>query len=108
VCCFTVLHTPRLDFLHAVQQCCLHAVLTVQHNPPQSQPCGSQGEANADQKIAGNDQTQYYAAMYQGMIADWRDKKGMGDFAFMTVQLPPSVPSVDSPQVSHPHHVTCT
>jgi hypothetical protein len=25
------------------------------------------------------------------MIADWREKKGMGDFAFMTVQLPPSV-----------------
>ena len=31
-----------------------------------------QGEANADQKIKGNDQAQYYAAMYQGMIADWR------------------------------------
>lgn len=57
----------------------------------------NQGEANADQKIPGVDQTQYYAAMYQEMIADWRDKKGMGDFAFMTVQLPPSVPSVDDP-----------
>jgi hypothetical protein len=31
-----------------------------------------QGEANADQRIKGNDQTQYYSAMYQGMIADWR------------------------------------
>lgn len=31
------------------------------------------------------------------MIADWRDKKSMGDFAFMTVQLPPSVPSTDDP-----------
>ena len=29
--------------------------------------------------------------MYQSMIADWREKKGMGDFAFMTVQLPPSI-----------------
>ena len=29
---------------------------------------------------------------FQGMIADWRERKGMGDFAFMTVQLPPSVP----------------
>jgi hypothetical protein len=32
--------------------------------------------------------------MYQGMIADWRERKAMGDFAFMTVQLPPSVDSV--------------
>ena len=29
--------------------------------------------------------------MYQAMIADWRERKGMGDFAHMTVQLPPSV-----------------
>ena len=50
-----------------------------------------QGEANADQQIPGVDQTDYYATMYQGMIADWRDRKGMGDFAFGTVQLPPSV-----------------
>ena len=56
-----------------------------------------QGEANADQKIAGVDQTQYYAAMYQSMISSWRDLKGMGDFAFMTVQLPPSVSSVEDP-----------
>ena len=54
----------------------------------------SQGEANADQRIKGVDQTNYYAAMYQGMIADWRERKAMGDFAFMTVQLPPSVDSV--------------
>lgn len=50
-----------------------------------------QGEANADQVIAGVDQTTYYATMYQTMIADWRERKGMGDFAFGTVQLPPSV-----------------
>lgn len=55
------------------------------------------GEANADQKISGVDQTRYYAAMYQSMIASWRDLKGMGDFAFMTVQLPPSVPSTEDP-----------
>ena len=28
------------------------------------------------------------------MIADWRERKGMGDFAWLTVQLPPS----ESPQ----------
>ena len=56
-----------------------------------------QGEANADQKIPGNDQTEYYAAMYQAMIASWRELKGMGDFAFMTVQLPPSLPSTADP-----------
>lgn len=56
-----------------------------------------QGEANADQKIVDVDQTRYYAAMYQSMIASWRDLKGMGDFAFMTVQLPPSVPSFENP-----------
>ena len=80
-----------------------------------------QGEANADQRISGNDQTQYYAACvlpahtivvsggrrmgpnvcvvcfiryYQAMIADWRERKAMGDFAFMTVQLPPSVDAI--------------
>ena len=58
-----------------------------------------QGEANADQKIKDKsgkgeiDMTAYYAAMYQAMIKDWRDRKGMGDFAFMTVQLPPSEPA---------------
>ena len=52
-----------------------------------------QGEANADQKIAGIDQTDYYATMLQTMIADWRMKKGMGDFAFVAMQLPPSVAS---------------
>eukprot|EP00658_Telonema_sp_P-2_P053634 TRINITY_DN4221_c0_g2_i11.p1 TRINITY_DN4221_c0_g2~~TRINITY_DN4221_c0_g2_i11.p1 ORF type:complete len:727 (-),score=188.39 TRINITY_DN4221_c0_g2_i11:280-2460(-) len=50
-----------------------------------------QGEANADEKIAGVDQTQYYASMLQGLIADWREHKGMGDFGFVSMQLPPSV-----------------
>ena len=35
--------------------------------------------------------------MYQSMISSWRDKKGMGDYAFMTVQLPPSVASTEDP-----------
>ena len=25
------------------------------------------------------------------MIGDWRDRKGMGDFSFLVVSLPPSV-----------------
>jgi hypothetical protein len=55
-----------------------------------------QGEANADQKLTnaskakGGSLTQYYSAYLQEMIASWRDLKGMGDFAFMTMQLPPS------------------
>jgi len=53
----------------------------------------NQGEANADQNVVGIDKTRYYAAMYQAMIADWRDKKGMGDFAWLTLSLPPSVAS---------------
>ena len=52
-----------------------------------------QGEANADEKIAGVDQTAYYACMYQAMIKSWRDAKRMGDFAWVTQQLPPSVVS---------------
>ena len=31
--------------------------------------------------------------MYQSLIRDWRQRKGTGDFAFGTIQLPPSVPS---------------
>ena len=36
--------------------------------------------------------------MYQSMIADWRERKGMGDFAFGTVQLPPSVSTGTPPE----------
>ena len=50
-----------------------------------------QGEANAVEDVMGVDKTTYYSTMYQAMIADWRLKKGMGDFAWGTVQLPPSV-----------------
>lgn len=59
-----------------------------------------QGEANADQKMNGSTAplTKYYAAYYQSMIADWRERKGMGDFAFSTVQLPPSQPAVTPPE----------
>jgi hypothetical protein len=49
-----------------------------------------QGEANADQKEP-QPMADYYACQLQSMIADWRDRKLMGDFAFLTVQLPPSV-----------------
>lgn len=56
-----------------------------------------QGEANADQKIdpvdvsRGVTQTAYYAAYLSTMIEDWRERKGMGDFSFFVVSLPPSV-----------------
>ena len=56
-----------------------------------------QGEANADQKLtpadkaAGGTMSDYYSQYLQEMVADWRERKGMGDFAFLTVQLPPSV-----------------
>ena len=56
-----------------------------------------QGEANADQNIPNVDMTGYYAAMYQGMIADWRERKAMGDYAHMTVQLPPSQTAASDP-----------
>ena len=52
-----------------------------------------QGEANADQLIAKNEPWQYYQVAYEAMIADWRERKGMGDFAVLTMQLPPSVKS---------------
>ena len=56
-----------------------------------------QGEANADQNVSAADwargatQTSYYASYLQSMAADWRARKGMGDFAFLVVSLPPSV-----------------
>lgn len=56
-----------------------------------------QGGANADEQIPGVDQTAYYAELYQAMIRDWRDKKGMGDFAWLTMQLPPSVAAGTEP-----------
>lgn len=56
-----------------------------------------QGEANADQKVAEVDQRAYYAELYQAMIKDWRDRKGMGDFAWLTMQLPPSVAAGTAP-----------
>ena len=57
------------------------------------------GEANADQKptaankAKGDTLTNYYAAYLQEMAASWREKKGMGDFAFLPMMLPPSVPA---------------
>ena len=52
-----------------------------------------QGEANADVNIYKDEaeHTAQYACVLQAMVAAWRDRKGMGDFAFMNMQLPPSV-----------------
>lgn len=50
--------------------------------------------ANADQltgQYANEDwHTAAYACKLQAMVASWRERKGMGDFAFLNVQLPPS------------------
>ena len=62
-----------------------------------------QGEANADQNVSAADwargatQTSYYASYLQSMVADWRTRKGMGDFAFLVVSLPPSVATGTGP-----------
>ena len=67
-----------------------------------------QGEANADQKVSKADeargvtQTLYYSAYLQAMIADWREIKGMGDFAFLIVSLPPSV-AAGTPPANQSH-----
>jgi hypothetical protein len=62
--------------------------------------CGVQGEANADQKTLGLQNEDFHTAAYacklQAMVADWRLRKGMGDFAFLNVQLPPSIDPADS------------
>ena len=50
-------------------------------------------------KDPGVDPTCYCATMYQSTIADWRQKKGIGDFAWGTVQLPPSIQSGTDPSV---------
>eukprot|EP00041_Stephanoeca_diplocostata_P036427 m.1331336 g.1331336 ORF g.1331336 m.1331336 type:complete len:916 (+) comp24863_c1_seq1:65-2812(+) len=57
-----------------------------------------QGEANADQG-KGNPEEQHvaeYSCKLQAMVADWREKKGMGDVAFLNMQLPPSIPPASS------------
>jgi hypothetical protein len=50
-----------------------------------------QGEANANELIAEGQSVDYYRVAYEAMLADWRERKGMGDFAVLTMQLPPSV-----------------
>ena len=54
-----------------------------------------QGEANCVESLQNHtlipDPEGYYAAMMASMIADWRAKKGIGDFTFIAMQLPPSV-----------------
>lgn len=44
-------------------------------------------KANADQKIPGVSMTNYYSSMLNSMIQDWRERKGMGDFAFVVMQV---------------------
>eukprot|EP00912_Choanoflagellata_sp_UC4_P000540 UC4_evm2s335 len=68
-----------------------------------------QGEANCRPRFnvtslpPGTDTTQllapYYSAYLQSMIADLRDRKGMGDFAFSAMSLPPSIPSGGASQL---------
>ena len=61
-----------------------------------------QGEANCHQTLSPTHSnatlstTTYYAQYLQAMIKDWRDLKGMGDFSFMAMMLPPSVPNSDA------------
>ena len=60
----------------------------------------AQGEANADVGIYKDEATHtlQYACVLQAMVAAWRDRKGMGDFAFLNMQLPPSVAPSDGPK----------
>ena len=55
-----------------------------------------QGEANCNNLppeavAAGANRSTYYSQYLQAMIADWRQRKKMGDFAFLVMGLPPSV-----------------
>ena len=54
-----------------------------------------QGEANADEKepaASGTAKIDYYGCMFGSMIRSWRQAWGMGDYGFLFVQLPPSLP----------------
>ena len=48
-----------------------------------------QGEANAEEFATRDDafQTAYYSSLLSAMVQDWREKKGMGDFAFVAMQV---------------------
>jgi hypothetical protein len=52
-----------------------------------------QGESNAE----GSNSTAYYSCMFNSMITDWRDRFDVGDFSFVYMQLPPSVPPSTDP-----------
>eukprot|EP00730_Choanoeca_flexa_P020240 TRINITY_DN9898_c0_g3_i1.p1 TRINITY_DN9898_c0_g3~~TRINITY_DN9898_c0_g3_i1.p1 ORF type:complete len:875 (+),score=209.98 TRINITY_DN9898_c0_g3_i1:2-2626(+) len=52
-----------------------------------------QGEANA----ASNSTAQEYGCLLNSMIQDWRERQGYGDFSFVAMQLPPSVPPSTDP-----------
>ena len=53
-----------------------------------------QGESNAE----GFNSTDYYACMFNSMITDWRARFNVGDFPFVFMQLPPSVPAATDPK----------
>ena len=48
-----------------------------------------QGEYNAEEFATREDafQTAYYSSMLASMVQDWREEKGMGDFAFVAMQV---------------------
>eukprot|EP01060_Flectonema_neradi_P012632 TRINITY_DN19403_c0_g1_i1.p1 TRINITY_DN19403_c0_g1~~TRINITY_DN19403_c0_g1_i1.p1 ORF type:complete len:541 (+),score=104.64 TRINITY_DN19403_c0_g1_i1:47-1624(+) len=51
-----------------------------------------QGERNAKEVLpTSEDKEAYYACMYQAMISSWRELKNIGDFGWVTEQLPPSL-----------------
>jgi len=54
-----------------------------------------QGEANAE----SNTSTAQYACLINSLIRDWRERQGLGDFAFVVMQLPPSVTASTDPTV---------
>eukprot|EP00050_Salpingoeca_kvevrii_P007394 m.295919 g.295919 ORF g.295919 m.295919 type:complete len:914 (+) comp13288_c0_seq1:1-2742(+) len=58
-----------------------------------------QGEANAQQSQPFSIVSDYYECFLGSMIADWRLTKGIGDFPFVLMQLPPSQPPDSSPAV---------
>jgi hypothetical protein len=66
-----------------------------------------QGEANADQ-IDPVSKIDYYTAYLGTMIETWREVKGMGDFSFFVVTLPPSQKNGTSCSLSMHHQHTHT
>lgn len=57
-----------------------------------------QGEANAETSYSVS-KIDFYASYLTSMIESWRDLKGIGDFGFFVVALPPSMPA-EEPEAS--------